>query len=58
LVLWRFNVSAYGDDGVVGQEWVGEWRSNLIESKVRGFEGRCGKGNQEGEYLLRFKQME
>jgi hypothetical protein len=41
------------------QEWVTGWRRTLIEAKGRrrGRKGSLGRGNQEGGYYLKCKQI-
>jgi hypothetical protein len=36
LVLWRLDAPEKGDARWMRQEWVGGWRSTLLEAKGRG----------------------
>ena len=49
MVLWRLDAPVKGKAKAVRQEWVGGWRSPLIEAAERGNGiGGLQRGNQEG----------
>ena len=48
MVLWRFDAPVWRNAGAMGQEWVGGWRSTLIQAKGSGETVDGGWGVVEG----------
>jgi hypothetical protein len=57
LVLWRLDVPEKEDSRRISPEWVGKWGSTLLESKRRERGRSSCKGEQEGGYHLKYKQI-